>query len=77
MPQLVGLQADRVNLRPRAARHAVLNLLTHDRPVANDGVGVELDDEVGGTSAQQLRGRNGGRGLCKEMGERRSPRMPL
>lgn len=37
---------------PRAPRHAVLDLLAHDGPIANDGVGVKLDDEVGGACAQ-------------------------
>lgn len=72
MPQLVGLQADGVHLGPRAARHAVLDLLAYYRPVANDGVGVKLDDEVGGTRAQQLRGRDGGGGLYQEIEERRA-----
>lgn len=66
-----------MHLGPRAARHAILNLFAHDRPVTNDGVGVELDDEVGGTSAQQLRGCNGSRGLCKEIGGEASRWMPL
>lgn len=75
VPQLVGLQADGVHLRPWAAGHAVLNLLAHDRPVANDGVGVELDDEVGGTRAQQLRRRDGGGGLCEDVRKRWSRTM--
>lgn len=72
MPQLVGLQIDSVHLGPRAPSHAVLYLLAHDRPVANDGVGVELDDEVGGACTQQLWGRDGGGRLCKDMQKRRS-----
>lgn len=76
MPQLVGLQVDSVDLGPRAPRHAVLDLLAHDRPVANDGVGVELDDEVGGACTQQLWGRDGGGRLCEDMQKRRSLLMP-
>lgn len=76
MPQLVGLQVDRVHLGPRAPCHAVLDLLAHDRPVANDGVRVELDDEVGGACTQQLWGRDGGGRLCEDMQKRRSLLMP-
>lgn len=77
MPQLVGLQVDSVNLGPRAPCHSVLDLLAHDRPVANDGVGVELDDEVGGACTQQLWGRDGGGRLCEDMQKRRSLLKPL
>jgi hypothetical protein len=76
MPQLVGLQVDSVHLGPRAPCHAVLDLLAHDRPVANDGVGVELDNEVGGACTQQLWGRDGGGRLCDDMQKRRSLLMP-
>lgn len=69
---------------PRAPRHAVLDLLAHDGPIANDGVGVKLDDEVGGACAQQLWGRDGGGRLCEDRRKRRSllmvprgPRTPI
>lgn len=76
MPQFVGLQVDSVHLGPRAPCHAVLDLLANDRPVANDGVGVELNDEVGGACTQQLWGRDGGGRLCEDMQKRRSLLMP-
>lgn len=46
------------------ARHrAVLHLPFNDGAVAIDGVGVELDPQVGGTDRSQLRRGNGDRGL--------------
>lgn len=73
-----------MHLSPRAPRHAVLDLLAHDGPITNDGVGVKLDDEVGGACAQQLWGRDGGGRLCEDRRKRRSllmlpcgPRTPI
>lgn len=68
VPQLVGLHVDSMDLRPGPRGHAVLDLLAHDGAVADDGVGVELDDEVGGTGPEQLGGRDGCGGLWKREG---------
>lgn len=42
----------------------VLDLPPDHRTVPDDGVGVELDDEIRGARAHQLRRRDGGRGNC-------------
>lgn len=65
VPELVGLHVDSVDLGPGPRGHAVLDLLAHDGAIPDDGVGVELDDEVGGAGPEQLGGGNGGGGLCK------------
>lgn len=59
-----------MHLSPGATGHSVLDFLANNGPIANDGVSVQLDDEVGGTSTQQLWGRDGSGGLCKEKGNR-------
>lgn len=65
MPQLIGDHVDPVDLGPRGLTGSVLDLLPDDGAVSQDGVGVELDDQVGGAGAQQLRRRNGGRRYCQ------------
>jgi len=65
VPELVGLHVDGVDLRPGPRGHAVLDLLAHDGAVPDDGVGVELDDKVGGASPEQLGGGNGCGGFWK------------
>lgn len=67
VPQFVGLHVDGVDLRPGPRCHAVLDLLAHDGAIADDGVGVELDDEVGGTCPEQLGGCDGCGGLWKRV----------
>ena len=64
VPQLVGDHVDPVQLRPGRLAGAVLDLLPDDGPVPQDGVGVELDDQVGGAGAQQLGRGDGGGGHC-------------
>lgn len=59
MPELVVGRVDSVGLGPTPRCHAVLNLFEDDGPVAEDGVGVELDQEVGWPHAKQLWWRNG------------------
>lgn len=61
VPHLVGERAHAVRLGPGRLAGAVLDLPADDGPVAHDGVGVELDDQVGGAGPQQL-GRSDGRG---------------
>lgn len=65
VPQLVGDHVDGVHLRPRGLAGAVLDLFPDDGAVPQDGVGVKLDDQVGGAGAQQLRRRDGGRRCCE------------
>lgn len=66
VPDLVGEGADAVRLGPHGLAGSVLDLPADDGPVAHDGVGVELDDQVGGAGPQQLGGRDGRRGHCKQ-----------
>lgn len=63
VPELVVGRVDSVGLGPAPRRHAVLHLLQDDGPVPEDGVGVELDQEVGRPDAKQLRRRDGPRGF--------------
>lgn len=71
VPQLVVRRVDGVRLGPGARGHAVLHLLQDDRPVPEDGVRVQLDQQVGGADAQQL-GRSYGPGwLCEKGRDRR------
>lgn len=73
MPQLVGLQADGVHLGPAGrAPCGTQSPFARSAHVADDGVGGELNDEVGGTCAQQLRGAMGV-GESAEMGEETEP----
>ncbi|TNN86144.1 hypothetical protein EYF80_003561 [Liparis tanakae] len=58
MPDLIGERAHAVSLRPRGLAGPVLDLPPDDRSVPHDGVGVELDDQIGGAGPQQLRGGN-------------------
>lgn len=66
VPQLVGDHVDSVHLGPRRLAGAVLDLLPDDGAVPQDGVGVELDDQVGGAGAQQLRRCDGGWRHCQK-----------
>lgn len=66
VPQLVGDHVDGVHLGPRRLAGAVLDLLPDDGAVPQDGVGVELDDQVGGAGAQQLRRCDGGWRHCQK-----------
>ena len=65
VPQLVGDHVDPVDLRPGRLAGTVLYLLPDDGAVAQDGVGVELDDQVGGAAPQQLGRGDGRRGNCR------------
>jgi len=58
MPNLIGERAHAVSLRPRGLAGPVLDLPPDDRSVPHDGVGVELDDQIGGACPQELRGGN-------------------
>lgn len=53
-----------MRLGPGPRRHAVLHLLQDDRTVAEDGVSVQLDQQVRRADAQQLGRSYGPRGLC-------------
>lgn len=66
VPQLVGDHVDGVHLRPGRLAGAVLDLLPDDGAVPQDGVGVQLDDQVRGAGAQQLRRRDGRRRHCEQ-----------
>lgn len=66
VPQLVGDHVDGVHLGPGRLAGAVLDLFPDDGAIPQDGVGVELDDQVSGASAQQLRRRDGGRRHCRK-----------
>lgn len=65
MPELVGEHVHAIDLRPRCMACSVLDLSANDRPITQDGVGVELDDQVCGTRSQQLGWSNGRGGNCK------------
>lgn len=65
VPHLVGERADAVGLGQHGVAGAVLDFPPDDRSVADDGVGVELDDEVRGARAHQLRRRDGSRRNCE------------
>lgn len=59
VPQLVGLHVHGMHLRPRPRGHSVLDFFPYDRTISNDGIGVQLDDQVCGACSQQLWRRNG------------------
>lgn len=65
MPELVGEHVHSVDFRPRRMACSVLDLSANDGPITQDGVGVELDDQVCGTCSQQLGRSNGRRGHCE------------
>lgn len=54
---------DRLAVDQASGERAVLHLLLDDRPVAVDGVCVELDPQVGGADRRQLRRSDGDRRL--------------
>lgn len=64
MPHLVGERAHAVSLSQHGVAGAVLDFPPDDRSVPDDGVGVELDDEVRGARPHQLRRRDRSRGNC-------------
>lgn len=55
-----------MGLGPVALGGAVLHLFQHDGPIADDGVGVGLDPQVGGPHGEQLGGCDGRRGSCED-----------
>lgn len=59
VPELVGKHVHSIDLRPRCMACSVFNLSANDGPITQDGVGVELDDQVCGTRSQELRWSNG------------------
>lgn len=61
VPQLVGDHVDSVHLGPGGLAGAVLDLLPDNGAVSQDGVGVQLDDQVSGAGAEQLWRSDGGR----------------
>ena len=63
MPDLVARGVHWLPVAPAPAGGAVFHLPGHDGPIAIDGVGVELDPQVGGPHGGQLRGGDGDRGL--------------
>lgn len=58
VPQLVGDHVDAVDLGEGQVGGTELNLPADDGAIAQDGVGVELDDQVGGASPEELRRRD-------------------
>lgn len=65
MPELVGRRVDRVGLSPSPRCHPVLHFLQDDGAVPNDGVGIQLDEQVRRPNAQQLGGGYWPRWLCR------------
>lgn len=61
MPQLVSDHVDSVHLGPGRLAGTVLYLLPDNGAVPQDGVGVQLDDQVSGAGTEQLWRGNGGR----------------
>lgn len=59
MPELVGWRIHDVCLGPVSSGGAVLHLFQDDRAVADDGVGVWFDPQVGGTNCEKLRWSDG------------------
>lgn len=47
-----------MSLRPHGLAGAILDLPPDDRSVPDDGVGVELDDQIRGACSQELGRRN-------------------
>lgn len=68
VPQLVVRGVDSMGLYPAPWCHAILHLLQNDGAVPEYGVGIELDQEVGGPHAQQLRGCDRPRGFWRTQG---------
>lgn len=56
MPELVRWCVDSVGLGPSTGRHPVLHFFQDNGAVPNDGVGIQLDEQVRGPNTQQLRG---------------------
>ncbi len=65
VPQLICDHVDSMHLWPWRLAGTILNLLPDNGAISQDGVGVELDDQVSGASAQQLGWCNGGRRYCE------------
>lgn len=61
VPQLVGGGIHNVGLGPVAGGGAVFHFLQDDGPIADDGVGIGLDPQVGGAYCKQFRGGDGSR----------------
>lgn len=65
VPHLVGERAHTVSLGQHGVAGAVLDFPPDDRSVPDDGVGVELDDEVRGARAHELRRCDGSGRNCE------------
>lgn len=65
MPDFVTRGVHRLSVVPAPACRAVLHLSGHNGPVPIDGVGVELNPEVGCPHRGQLRWSDGNGGLWK------------
>lgn len=64
MPHFVGERPNAVGLGQHGMAGAVLDFPPDDRSVPHDGVGVELDDEIRGARAHELRRRDRSRRNC-------------
>lgn len=62
MPELVSRRIHDVRLGPVASGGAVLHLFQDDGAIADDGVGVWFDPQVGGANCKKLRRSNRCRG---------------
>lgn len=65
MPQLVRWCIDSMGLSPSPRCHPVLHFFQDNGAIPNDGVGIQLDEQVRGPNAQQLRGCYRPRWLCR------------
>lgn len=65
MPELVRWCVDCMGLGPSPRRHPVLHFFQDNGAVSNDGVGIQLDEQVCRPNAQQLRGCYWPRRLCR------------
>lgn len=54
VPKLIGEHVDSKNLRPGCLAGPIFDFTTNDGAVAQDGVGVELNNQIRGAGSQQL-----------------------
>lgn len=59
MPELVSWRIHDMSLGPVSSGGAVLHLFQDDGAIADDGVGVWFDPQVGGTNCEKLGRSNG------------------
>lgn len=64
VPKLIGEHVDSENLRPGCLAGPIFDFPANDGTVAQDGVGVELNDQIRGACPQQLGRSNWRWGHC-------------